>query len=74
MIFTLLNVQKTEDDRTVSGSFIQDHIGTLESAIQRAKDIEAVNSNKIDVAVIEDTCSNDPLATYFSMRRLDGNR
>lgn len=71
MIFTLINVDKVEPDGTVSGNQIQDHIGTLETAIQKAIDTEVVNSNAIDIAVVPNTMGCMPFIYYSSLTRLD---
>ena len=49
-IFSLINVRKSKKG-FIEGSWLQDHIGTLESAIERAIQTESINSNKIDIAV-----------------------
>lgn len=74
MIFTLLNVYKVEENGTVSGNFLQDHIGTLESAIQKAIDTEAVNHNAIDIAVVPNTGGFQSFAWYSNCTRLDKQR
>jgi len=57
MTFSLIIVQKAHSEGhasgTIDGSWVQDHIGTLESATQAAIQTEAANSNKIDVAVTD---------------------
>jgi len=50
--FSLLCVHETNEDGTVNGTWMQDHIGTLASATKAANDTEAANSNKILVAVV----------------------
>lgn len=53
MKFSLLNVYRTNADGTVDGYWIQDHIGTIETAKEMARKTEAANSNKIQVAVVQ---------------------
>lgn len=53
MTFSLMSVFKKNSDGTIQGNWIQDHIGTLETAIETAKATEATNGNKIDVAVVD---------------------
>lgn len=72
--YSLINVYK-EENNLVDGSWLQDHIGTLESAINRAIEIEKVNSNKIDIAVVDQIYSATPiLTTHYNMKRLDTSR
>ena len=51
MKFSLINVH-TEERGRITGSLMQNHVGTLESALTLAHEIEDVNSNAIDVAVV----------------------
>ena len=53
MKFSLVQVYK-DNGNTVDGVWIQDHIGTVESAEQAARDTESANSGRISVAVVED--------------------
>jgi len=53
MKFSLINVDK-QSGEFVDGVWIQDHIGTLETAVKKAKDTEKTNGNRIIVAVVED--------------------
>jgi len=72
MKFSLINIQ----GRIVGnpfGAWIQNHIGTLESATQSAIDIEEANSNKIDVAVMEQSAEGMPF-TVYDVKRLDTRR
>jgi hypothetical protein len=71
MKFSLINVQASTGP-FVSGSWLQDHIGSLATATARARDIEAANSNKIDVAVVEELSSKTPALGYWpDLTRLD---
>lgn len=68
MKFTLMNVnQRYGSD--ISGSILKDHHGTLESAIEEAIAIEKVNSNKIDVAVVDYVYSSSGGILPFVIRR-----
>ena len=54
MKFSLVQVYK-DNGETVDGVWLQNHIGTVETAEQAARDTEAANSiGKISVAVVED--------------------
>jgi len=70
MRFSLINIS-SEQDGKVSGYWIQNHIGTLESAKKVAKETEAVNSNKINVAVVEEGSSSSMLNFYRDLERLN---
>ena len=71
MKFSLINIIE-QSGLLVSGYWLQDHIGSLASAIQAAHDTEAANSNKIDVAVVEELSSTTPVLGYWTnLTRLD---
>jgi hypothetical protein len=71
MKFSLITVHERNGDR-VSGNWVQDHIGTLESASVVARRTEAANGNQITVAVVEQVNSAVPALSYWSdQRRLD---
>ena len=73
MKFSLINVI-SEKDGLVSGYFVQNHIGTLESASRAARNVESVNSNKITVAVVEEVSSPVPYLTRWDdLKRLDNS-
>jgi len=74
MKYSLVNVDK-ELDGMVSGVWLQDHIGTLESAIENAIATEQANSNRITVAVVEDLGLWIPdYNRRTDMKRLDAGR
>ena len=52
MKFSLIQVYK-EMDGFVDGVWIQDHTGTLDTAVKLANETEQVNGNRIKVAVVE---------------------
>ena len=68
MKFSLVQVYK-DNGNTVDVVWLQDHIGTVESAEQAARDTEAANSGRISVAVVEDL-SSIVLPTYELMKGL----
>ena len=71
MKFSLINVIE-QSGPLVSGYWLQDHIGSLSSAIEVARATEAANSNKIDVAVVAAVSSPCATLSYWSaMPRLD---
>jgi len=67
MKYSLLQVKK-EEGQIVTGTWIQDHIGTIETARQAARDTENANGGHIKVAVVLEV-----LGKYdtYSMIRLD---
>ncbi len=73
MKFSLIGVQKREGN-TVSGNWIQNHVGTLESATQVARETEATNSNKIDVAVVTEVSYSSTGEYHSFLTRLDTRR
>jgi len=64
MKFSLINVSKTAGDR-VAGYWLQDHIGTLDSAKERAVATNAVNGNKLTIAVVAALASPVPMLGHF---------
>lgn len=64
MKFSLINVGSTSNGR-VSGAWIQNHVGTLDSALARARDVEAANSHRITVAVVSEVPSPRPDLSYW---------
>lgn len=74
MRYSLVNVDEVNSEM-VSGVWIQDHIGTLESAIENAIATEQANGNHITVAVVEDLGLCMPDYNYRTdMKRLDAGR
>lgn len=68
--FSLITVS-SEKDGFITGYWIQDHVGTLETAKAAAIATEKVNSNKIDVAVVEQVSTTVPLLHNFTdLKRL----
>jgi hypothetical protein len=65
MRFSLINVQERAGP-LVSGSWLQDHIGSLATASARAHELEIANSNKIDVAVVEELSSTTTALGFWT--------
>lgn len=59
MKFSLMLVYK-DHGNTIDGNWIQDHIGVLGTAIQKAKDIKDANSNRINIAIVEEIVGTCP--------------
>ncbi len=71
MVFSLINVQK-QTGRRVEGNWLQDHIGTLATATERARHTERMNSNAITVAVVAAVNSPVAILSYWeNLERLD---
>lgn len=50
----------------VSGYWLQDHVGTLESAKEVARQTKKANNNKIDISVVEQINSTVPGLSYYT--------
>jgi len=74
MKFSLIGVQKRNSNGTIDGNWIQNHVGTLESAIQTATATEAVNGNKIDIAVVDEVAFATTGEMQYFRQRLDKSR
>ena len=68
MKYSLLTIN--DDGKT--GYWMQDHIGTIESAKETAKMIESVNSNKITVGVFNDVATVVPFLQLFQLNMVEG--
>lgn len=53
MEYSLINIIK-EKDGFVNGIWLQNHIGSIETATKEARKTEIANNNRIKVAVVED--------------------
>jgi len=69
--YSLLNVTEQDGGR-VSGHWIQDHIGTLESAEELAQETNKVNGGRLDIAVVEQVGTTNPsLRRFGNLPRLN---
>lgn len=59
MKFSLIQVYD-EVDGLVNGVWIQDHKGSIDSAIRKAIETEKANSNRIEVAVVKKIPGSTP--------------
>jgi len=59
MKYSLVNVINETDD-FIDGIWIQDHCGNIDTAINKAKDVEAVNGNRISIAVVDCLSGSSP--------------
>lgn len=75
MNFSLLNVVRKNADGTLDGYWMQDCSGsTYQDARTRAMETERANSNRIQVAVIEQILYPVPGLSYWRNRRLAVDR
>lgn len=70
MKFSLINVEK-QNNNTISGTWLQNHVGTLESATEKARKTEKANGNKIIVAVVEELSYSPDYSLKTNLERLD---
>jgi hypothetical protein len=56
----LINVI-TRKQGKVSGYWIQDHVGTIETAKERAKQTNSANGNRLTIAVVDEIPFQNPL-------------
>lgn len=60
MKFSLVTVSEQTGD-TFSGYWVQNHVGTIETAAAKARRTEEVNGHKITVAVVAEVASVVPM-------------
>lgn len=71
MRYSLINIVN-EKDGLIDGVWLQNHIGTLETAEKAARNTEKANSNRIIVGVVEDiNCSFPDYSLKKGLKRLD---
>lgn len=71
--FSLIGVDRLNDDHTrASGNWIQNHIGTLETALEVARQTNAVNRNALTIAVVDEVPSPVPILDYWTDRKVLG--
>ena len=71
MKFSLVIVSERTGS-TFSGNWLQNHVGTLETATARARRVEEVNSRKLTVGVVAEVASVVPWLEYHErLTRLD---
>ena len=71
MIFSLIIVSK-EKNGIVEGYWMQDHIGTLESAQKLADETNEINGNSLNIAIVEQLNSTVPILNYWTgLKRLN---
>lgn len=67
--FSLLNVTATHPDGSVDGYWIQNHVGTYQSALATAEKTRAANSGRIMVAVVEGITHTTPMLEFWTNQR-----
>ena len=71
MRFSLVSIDSQQDGK-VTGNWVQDHIGTLQTATEAARQTEISNGNKIKIAVINDPYECKMTGQWlFQQTRLD---
>ena len=71
MKYSLLNVSK-EENGMVCGVWMQDYTGTFSEAVQKARDTEKANCNRVNVAVVDHLNGSSPDYSYRTrLKRLD---
>ena len=71
MRYSLINVA-CEKNEYVDGAWLQNHTGTLQTAIKAARDTEKANSNRIKVAVVDVLYFSTPNYSFLKdLKRLD---
>lgn len=51
MKFSLIQICEKKEDGTINGWWVQDHHGTIETALAKAKATESVNSSRLTIPV-----------------------
>jgi hypothetical protein len=69
MKLSLLTVYRTQPDGTVDGHWLQNHVGTIESALAAAARTNAVNGNRLDIAIVEEVPSPVPMLDFWTRRK-----
>ena len=74
MKYSLINVAGIQYGK-IYGYWVVNHVGTLDSATELAIATEKVNSNKLDIAVVDEVTGPCPnLDTHYFLNRLDIQR
>lgn len=71
MKLSLIQVHEETKDGRISGTWIQDHHGTLETALIKAMATEKANSNRIKIAITEQINGSAPNYNFLTgLKRL----
>lgn len=70
MKFSIINVTQEKNGK-IDGYWLQDHIGTLESAKRKAAEISAANEYKLDIAITAEIPYQDPANYLRNLVRLN---
>ena len=68
-MFSLLTIHRQNEDGTIDGAWLQDVVGTLEEARQRAQSTSAVNSG-MPIAVVKAVGWCSPCDLFYAQTRL----
>jgi hypothetical protein len=70
--FSIVLVSKDHGNGKIDGTWVQDHVGTLDSAIKKAADTSKANGDKNDYAVVAQLGGGSPnYDTKINLKRLD---
>lgn len=70
MKYSLINVT-AESDGIISGYWLQNVIGTMETAVDRAKALVEANAGRIRVAIVQELPTSTPgLSKHFNLHPL----
>jgi hypothetical protein len=64
MKFSFINVMK-ERNNIIEGYWMQDFYGSLEDANKKSQEINAVNGNKLNIAIVKSVQGTNPSLQYF---------
>ena len=68
--YSLIAVTETNPDNTINGYWVQDKIGTLKQAKERAAATSKLNANQ-DIAIVQAVTETNPLLGFFTnLKRL----
>lgn len=74
MKYSIINITSCSKD-SVEGHWIQNHIGSLESASKLAAEYERLGNVQLGCAVVDELPNTNPLLSHYTnLKRLDSDR
>lgn len=70
MKFSLINVVETNGNK-IGGYWLQNHIGTIDSAKELAKEINKVNSNRLNIEIVYELPHTNPALHYIRTEKIE---
>lgn len=72
MRVSIIQIER-EKDGFVDGYWLQDHTGSLEDALIKAKGHEQANGGRIQTAIVEQVATTTPLlhGIFYSLKKLN---